>query len=95
MPIEYLQCRDLGHKWDPATLDLEFGKFQLGVSCSRCGKERDRFSNAQGERVSSYWHPTTAPTYAFKGVGKIDKEMRERIRDTWQALVIGTLPKER
>lgn len=92
MPLEHLLCRVYGHKWDPATLEVEFGDFQIGLACSRCGTERDRFTHPDGEFIRSrFWYGD--PDYLFVGLGRLTKEQRNYIARIVQTELRMTLPK--
>lgn len=97
MPLEYLICMDLGHTWDPATLEVEYGDFQLGLVCSSdkphrqgCGMERDRWRGPDGRFRNRYWHPKG--DYGFRKLGRLDTDQRQAIRDTWQSALEPKLP---
>jgi hypothetical protein len=92
MPVEYLICMDLGHGWDPTTLEIAYGDFELGLLCMRCAMERDRWRGADGRLRNRYWHHKG--DYGFRGCGRLTAEMREVIRETWQTVMEAKLPKK-
>lgn len=90
--LETLICHDIGHKWEPATLEVEYGHFQLGLVCSRCQMERERGTDFRGERITRYWHPHPEEYY-FQGAGRRTREQRADIAQTWQNEMLGRLPR--
>ena len=94
MPLEYLICRDrsVGHKFEPARLDLDSG-WQLGLLCERCSMEVEVFRDSLGNRRRRYWHPRG--DYYFRGVGRLSPDQRAEIADTWREEMYGKLPRGR
>jgi len=90
MPLEYLICMDIGHKWDPATLEVEYGDFKLGLRCSRCDMERDRWRGPDGKMRNRYWHPRS--DFGFRHTGRRTMDQRSEIRYTWQSEMEPNLP---
>jgi hypothetical protein len=89
-PLDYLICRVLGHAWDPATIEVEYGVFQLGLVCTRCKTERDRFMDPQQKVKNRYWHPTG--DYAFDRIGRLDLDQRKEIDITVNEMLSQQLP---
>jgi len=83
MPVEYLACHTFGHKTDPATINPHGAVFVIGLVCSRCAMEIDRFRDSYTGRVRSrYWHPRG--DYYFRGTGRITPEMQLDIEAAWR-----------
>jgi hypothetical protein len=100
MPLEYLICMDIGHAWNPATLEVAYGDFQVGLTCAGngktrqgCGMERDRWRGPDGRLRNRYWHPNG--DFGFKHIGRRTPEQRDAIRAAWQGLMEPGLPDER
>lgn len=97
MPLEYLMCMDLGHAWNPASMEVAYGDFQAGLLCAGdgrhrlgCGMERDRWRGPDDKLRNRYWHPKG--DFGFKGLGPRTPEQRAAIRETWQSAMEPKLP---
>lgn len=92
MPLEYLICRDraVGHKLEPATLDLDSG-WQLGLVCERCGMEIEVYNDMRGNKRRRYWHPKG--DFYFRGTGRLTPEQQADIVNEWRTEMNGILPK--
>jgi hypothetical protein len=97
MPLEYLMCMDIGHAWNPASMEVAYGDFQVGLLCAGdgdtrlgCGMERDRWRGPDGKLRNRYWHPKG--DFGFKGCGPRTPEQRQAIREAWQSEMEPKLP---
>lgn len=50
LPDVYLLCRDLGHAWEVADVQRGQGMLQRGLTCSRCGTQRQQAFTLAGAR---------------------------------------------
>ena len=83
MPVEYLACHNFGHLAAPATVNPVAGVFVVGLVCSSCDMEIDRFRDSYtGRVISRYWHPRG--DYYFTGTGRITPEMKLEIEQAWR-----------
>ena len=81
MPMEFLQCRTVGHNMHPATLEVERGVFELGVMCSNgCGLEVS-IQRGRGQRSRGSWYGKKE--YLFVGTGRLDAGQRDQIWETY------------
>lgn len=92
MPVEYLFCHNFGHQVTPSTINPDGKIFVIGLLCTSCGMEIDRFRDSVTGKVKSrYWHEKG--DYYFRGTGAITPEMKLQIEEAWRGAV--DLPKDR
>lgn len=85
MPVEYVRCHNFGHKTEPTTINPDGQIFVIGLVCSSCDMEIDRWRDPVSGRVTSrYWHPRG--DYYFRGTGQITPEMKLEIEQVWSGL---------
>ena len=83
MPAEYLACRELGHQWDGWTARYSpESKYVIErtLKCQRCEAEKDQQMSARDGCIlwtGTFRYPEG---YLFKGIGRLDTEMRGTVR---------------
>lgn len=78
MPADFLQCRTLGHTLRPATLEVEHGVFELGLTCSNnCGLEVSLQRTVNGQVARKAWYGNK--DYLFTRTGRLTTAERDAI----------------
>ena len=74
----FLECRDMGHRWQPFKVDAVGGTYVRVFRCSRCKTEREQTLDARGHIMrNSYEYPDG---YQSKGLGRMDDDGRSALR---------------
>jgi len=68
LPYSYLQCRELGHNWQPHTVgfDNDSQSYVRVLRCPRCHTERKQLLNIHAHVISNTY--TYPKRYQAKGV---------------------------
>lgn len=80
LPEKFLLCRELGHLWRPydAHWDTEHNCYVRVLRCTRCYTRRHQNLSSLGGVLASHYEYVDG--YQSKGLGRIEKEGRDRLR---------------
>ena len=80
LPTEYVQCRELGHPWQPHTAQrLDYG-FERTLLCPRCTAEKRQTLDSRGHQVGAPKIEYPEGYLNTPGHGRIDGTGRDAIR---------------
>lgn len=80
LAVEYAQCRDYGHQWQPSNAEWLAADqcYRVTLKCPRCTTIRTLLRNRRGTQLESHYDYPDG--YSIKGLGHLSGTDRDQIR---------------
>jgi hypothetical protein len=80
IPVDFAQCRDYGHPWQPSDAEWLTSEncYRVTLKCPRCTTLKIVLRNGRGAQLESHYEYPEG--YAINGLGRLTGSDRDQIR---------------